>query len=201
MAGNPLDLAWPDGVAVPKAGLKTTFKSRMIQSADNADEIRSMDADGQVFFYLKDVSIVYELIPGDTTSADSGGTTPAILVSNDNYRYQRLGQLITFSAEWTAVSVSGGQATIDLDVSDKFLLTVDADCELQLPDNPQPGRTFVIRVVYSGTGHAFTHASGWQGDTPVPLDTDGDETWLAGMVGDISPSTTAIINVAKQIPA
>lgn len=100
---------------------------------------------------------------------------------------------------WTAVAVVSNEATIDIDDGDKFLITVDDDCELQVPENAVAGAPFAVRVVMSGS-HAFTFATGWLGEAPQVLSATGDETVLTGIVLDTGP-TTAIINLVKLIPA
>lgn len=101
---------------------------------------------------------------------------------------------------WIPVSIVGGEATIDLADGDRFIIVVNGDCELQVPDNPRT-KPFAIRIVYSGSGHAFTFAEGWLGQTPAVLTADGDETILSGIVLDTSPAVTALLNLVKAIPA
>lgn len=100
---------------------------------------------------------------------------------------------------WHAVGVTAGEATIDINDGDKFLITVDDDCELQVPANAVDGAPFAIRVVMDGA-HSFTYAAGWHGENPPVLSGNGDETVLSGIVLDTGP-TTAIINIVKAIPA
>lgn len=109
---------------------------------------------------------------------------------------------------WTVVEIEDGKATVDVDKGDKFLLVLDEDCELQVPVNsaggPLAGVPFVLRIVADGT-HQLTYAAPdggkqWLGETPAVLTGAGDQTVLAGMMIDASP-TTAVLNHVKLIPA
>lgn len=130
---------------------------------------------------------------------DLSDVTITSVAAGDVLRNDGSGWVNHDASGWAAVSVVTNEATIDIDDGDKFLITVDDDCELQLPANAVAGAPFAVRVVMSGS-HAFSFATGWQGEAPEVLTGNGDETVLAGVVLDTGP-TTAIINLVKSIPA
>ncbi len=100
---------------------------------------------------------------------------------------------------WIPVAVASNEATFDLSDGDRFLLTVDDDCEIQAPTAAKP-IPFAVRILISGGPHAITFASGWLGAAPTISAGDGDETVLSGIVLDLDP-VTAVLGTVKTLPA
>jgi len=102
---------------------------------------------------------------------------------------------------WEPVAVEVNEAAIDLALNDHFEITVDDDCEIQEPVGGWPGQPFLLRIVMDGAGHTVTFAAEWAGIAPVVLDGDNDQTILACMVVETSPTTVALANLVQHIPA
>ncbi len=130
---------------------------------------------------------------------DLGDVTIGSPATGDVLRFSGAGWVNDNASGWEPVSVVGGEATFDIEDGDKFLLTVDAACEIQVPANAVPGAPFALRVVMDGS-YPVTFAAGWLGNPPAVIIEDGDETVLSGIVLDTGP-TTGVINLVKHIPA
>lgn len=114
------------------------------------------------------------------------------------------------SQGWLVVemSESEGVAVLDLNLSDKFILDVIDDCEIQVPINGYAGQPFALRIVIAAgsAGAAVSFSPSYLGPAPSVLLGEGDETVMGGMVLDTDPEltdpgTTAIINALKEIAA
>ena len=174
-------------VSVAASGLRYKFSA----TEDGADDGENLlvDLAGNRF-------VLQTVTPGLGDLVDVTITTPAV---GDILRYDGENWVNDTPSGWSSLAVVAGEATPDLSNGGLFLLTVDADCELQFPANPVAGAPFVIRVVMSGA-HAFTFAAEWLGSLPSVLVADGDETVLSGIVLDTSPAS-AVINIVKSIAA
>jgi hypothetical protein len=106
---------------------------------------------------------------------------------------------ISTPAGWHDVAVVSNEASLDLAVHDKFLITVDDDCEVQVPVNGYDGQPFAVRIHMDGT-HAVTFHADFVGEDPDILVTAGDHNVLSGIILETDP-LTAVINAVKVIPA
>lgn len=148
----------------------------------------------------------YPLPAGADGASFSGGlgdltdVTLASLLRGDVLRYDGDSWVNDDPSGWKSVTVVANTAVIDIDAGDKFLVTVDDDCEIVL-DNAVEGAPFAIRIQIDGTSHSVTFGAEFLGEAPEILTGDGDETVVSGIVLDAGSGTTAIVNLVKQIPA
>lgn len=140
---------------------------------------------------------------GDDFSGTIGDLTDVTLnalLRGDVLRYSGSEWVNHDASGWAPLAVVSNVATVDIDAGDKFLITVDDDCEIVI-DNAVEGAAFALRVQISGGPHDITFGAEFVGEAPEVLTGDGDETVLSGIVLDAGTATTAIVNLVKHIPA
>lgn len=186
------ETVYQDGQPVQKALVRAREDGEQINVYADAAALASSDAgDSQFEVYVRSLKSLFRKVTGSTEEHDGS----EVIHDNEGHVWIRWPR-----TRWEPVAVVGNEADIDLSLNDHFEITVDDDCEIQLPSGGWTGMPFLLRIVMSGNDHAVTFAEGWEGDTPVILDQSGQQTILACCVIDTSPSVTAITNLVKHIP-
>lgn len=194
MPGNPTRIAQTvvDATDVEMPAFRSAWDDGLINIYSSADALRAVDASTQTECYVRSLKSLFRRISG-STEVDDGKEVIADAAGNVWIRWPR--------TRWEPVAVVSNQAAIDLSLNDHFEITIDDDCEIQVPIGGWPGMPFLLRLVMDGGSHAVTFASEWLGVEPVILDGDNDETILACMIVDSSVTTSAVANLVSHIPA
>ena len=194
MSGDPTRIAATviDANDVEMPAFRSAWDDGLINVYANPAALLAKDASSQTEIYVRSLKSLFRRITGSTEVTDDSE------VLNDAggnvwIRWPR--------TRWEPVAVEVNEAAIDLSLNDHFEITIDDDCEIQIPTGGWPGMPFLLRIVIDGDGHAITFAAEWLGFAPVVLDGDNDETILACMIIDTSATTSAIANLVSHIPA
>ena len=194
MPGNPTRIAQTviDAQDVEMPAFRALVDDGLRNTYANPAALLAVDASTQTEIHVRSLKSDFRRISGSTETVDNIEIL-ADAAGNVWIRWPR--------TRWEPVAVDGNEAAIDLALNDHFEITVDDDCEIQEPVGGWPGMPFLLRIVMDGEGHTVTFAAEWSGIAPVVLDGDNDQTILACVVVETSPTTVAIANLVSHIPA
>ena len=194
MSGNPTRIAETviDAHDVEMPAFRAAWDDGLINVYADPAALLLRDASTQTEVYIRSLKSLFRRVSGSTEPTDA----KEVLLDGAGNVWIRWPR-----TRWEPVAVVSNQATIDLALNDHFEITVDDDCEIQVPINGWPGMPFLLRLIMDGGSHAVTFASEWLGVEPVILDGDNDETILACMIVDSSVTTSAVANLVSHIPA